>query len=121
MSFIGKVASFVSESSLVLSLNSLLHSHYLAPLRHLIDDIFSFIFAKIKVKNAKRLLFCVGFYVMTINVGRFVLRTLPVAGSLISHYYDAASFNRLEFKKRYGANCWALITGFTEGIGFAFA
>jgi 17beta-estradiol 17-dehydrogenase / very-long-chain 3-oxoacyl-CoA reductase len=48
-------------------------------------------------------------------------RTTPILSKLFTFQYNKTSFNKLKFKERYGTNCWALITGFTEGIGYAFA
>jgi hypothetical protein len=52
---------------------------------------------------------------------RFVYRTAPIISQLATYQYNRTKFNKLQFRERYGNNSWALITGFTEGIGYAFA
>ena len=119
MSFIGKLSTFLSESHPAKFLNYILD--FAKPLRYIIEDIFEFMFGRMKTKNTRRLLFCIGFSVLFYKIGQFMYKSTPVASKFLTHFYYRYTFNKLEFKERYGANCWALITGFTEGIGYSFA
>jgi hypothetical protein len=91
------------------------------PVRFAIEDIFEFIFGSTKNKNAHRLLFCIGFGTLLFKLLRFAYRTGPIISRLAIYASNKNNFNRLKFKEKYGANAWVLITGFTEGIGFAYA
>lgn len=74
-----------------------------------------------KAKNSHRLLFCLGFGVLAYKLFNFIYKASPVVAQVAKHVYYKSDFNKLRFKEKYGANCWALVTGFTEGIGFGFA
>ena len=53
-------------------------------------------------------------------LGAYKLAVSP-ALSLLGGIYKNFLRPRLNFKKRYGENSWALITGATNGIGLGFA
>ena len=78
-------------------------------------------FGAVKAKNTHRLLFCLGFGVLAYKLFSLIYKASPVVTGIAKHFYYKSSFNKLKFKEKYGANCWALVTGFTEGIGFGFA
>lgn len=119
MSFVGKLATAVSESFLSRAINSIMDS--VKPLRYLIDDIFEFMFGAVKAKNTHRLLFCLGFGILAYKLFNLIYKAVPVATDIAKHFYYKSNFSKLKFKERYGNKCWALVTGFTEGIGYGFA
>lgn len=119
MSFIGSLSTTLSESFISTSLNAVIN--FFKPVRYIIDDIFQFIFGTVKARNSRRFLFCLGFGVLIFKLFKAIYNSIPAMTHVFNHYYYKSIFNKQKFKERYGANCWALVTGFTDGLGYGYA
>ena len=78
-------------------------------------------FGAAEANNSKRFLFCLGSGVLFYKLARHIYSAASAASVVFNHHYYRSTFNKQKFKERYGANCWVLITGFTDGIGLGFA
>lgn len=70
--------------------------------------------------NIAKYLFLIGTIAITFKMWKFTYRNIMNWSWLPKHLWNARNFTALKFREKYG-HCRVLITGFTEGIGWAFA
>lgn len=62
----------------------------------------------------------VGLGFMTWNVFKFGFGIWKMTHWMPAHFRNRKEVNETSLKQSYGANCYALVTGCTEGIGLAY-
>lgn len=86
----------------------------------LTDDFFEYFFPPETTSRVQKLLYLIGIYYITVKTAKFIY-SLRHWKWVLHHYQYARNFNPNEFAERYGKGCWAVVTGFSTGIGFAYA
>jgi hypothetical protein len=85
-------------------------------LSELVDYFYGLISPK-EGDNIRKYLFLLGLSVMTYHSIYFIANTIKHSIWISKHFYYQTKINKENIVKKYG-NCWIVITGFTEGIGW---
>lgn len=87
----------------------------------LVDDIFAYMFPPLTTGKFQKYLYLLGVYFMASKIIEKSISMFRQARTLAAHISYQYRFDPFEFRHRYGEKCWALVTGFSSGIGFAYA
>ena len=71
-------------------------------------------------QNWGKYLYCIGSIALTVTIFRKLSQTCQSWHWIFSHNANLKNLNKQNLIKKYG-DCWIGITGFTEGIGWAYA
>ena len=83
------------------------------------DYLRSLIFPK-DDPNLQKALFLLGVAALTYKTASWMHKTVSLFSWLPSHFVNAKRLTAVNLKRKYG-DCFVAITGFTEGIGRAYA
>lgn len=89
--------------------------------KNVIKDLFKLIFGGTESYRLQKGLFLVGSIFILHKIIRGAIGIYTSLNWLPKHYGLQSSFDEKEFRCRYGNDCWVLITGFTAGMGLAYA
>lgn len=87
----------------------------------LIDDIFEYLLPEMTAERLKKVLYLAGIYYFASRAGQLVFNLYKNWRWLWGHGKYQRDFNQEKFTERYGRGSWAVVTGFSSGIGFAYA
>lgn len=114
-----RVLEFLIEEVSTSEPSYLLHKalSFFRPVASIINDLYTFVFNDTTNRNVDKLLYVVGLF----SLLGFTYRGIKHLRWLLHHAIGFVHFNPNAFRNLYGVNSYVVVTGFTEGIGLAFA